>query len=88
MEAYEQRNVISFLLFTNNVGFKNKGVSYNQSIKKIFFLSKRANTIMWTCMNVHGRIKMFLEYSHSEITVLPESAWVACALFAEQVETG
>jgi hypothetical protein len=43
---------------------------------------------MWTCMNVHARIKMFLEFSHSEITVLPESALVACALYAEQVATG
>ena len=43
---------------------------------------------MWKCMNVHGRIKMFLEFSHNEITVLPEPAWVACALSVERVETG
>jgi len=38
--------------------------------------------------DVHGRIKMFMEFSHNEITVLPESAWVACVLSVEQVETG
>jgi hypothetical protein len=43
---------------------------------------------MWTCMNVHGRIKMFLELSHNEVPVLPEYAWVVCVLSVEQVETG
>jgi hypothetical protein len=71
------------------VRFKNIGVSYNQNRgKKILFLSTKPNTTMQTCMNVHGRIKMFLELSHNEVPVLPESAWVACVLSVEQVETG
>jgi len=74
------------------VRFKNIGVSYNQSRGGGWggnlVLSTRPDTTMWTCMNVHGKIKMFLKLSHNEVPLLPESAWIACVLSVEQVETG
>lgn len=91
IEAYAQRNVISIFIFKNKVRMINQGVIYSQNRIKVLVTSTRANKIMWTCVNVHARIRTFLESSHTEIIVVPvktrqpNSAWVDCVLSVQNV---